>query len=348
MNFDKVLVIGPNYKRRNGGISSVLFLYSNVLRENFKFLPSIYFQNIFLSTLLFPINLLCIGAKLCLDRSINIIHLHGSHQGSFIRKHIIFLICKYVFRKKVIYHIHSSHFHKFYNETNQLLRSRISHMVDNSDLVIVLSEEWKLFFTQSFSPKKICVLENIVENPNYHEENVLHGKLKLLFLGRIGERKGIFDLLKVITKHKLPVEVSIGGDGQILKLKQIIENNNLTNVNFLGWITGEQKKEVLKTTNVFVLPSYDEGLPISILEAMSYKKAIIATKVGGIPRIVKDKINGFIISPGDSEELAKAIKNYILKPELIKLHGENSLNLVQEYYPDSVLKKLNEIYGELV
>jgi glycosyltransferase involved in cell wall biosynthesis len=350
LNYNKALIVGPNYKTRKGGIASVLSLYDTYLGKTFKFRSSIYFQNIYLSILFFPINLICISFKLWTDHSIEIVHLHGSHEGSFIRKYIIFLLSKNIFKKKVIYHIHSSHYHKFFNNSNKFFKSRICNFINHSDALIVLSEEWKDYFNKSFSPKKIFILENIVKNPNYYNDNIVKGKIKLLFLGRIGERKGIFDLVQAIIKNQSlnEIELLIGGDGNVAKLKKMLISNNLQNVKFLGWVKDNEKTQLLKETNIFILPSFDEGLPISILEAMSYKKAIISTNVGGIPRIVKNNVNGFIIDPGDINQIVESINNYMLNPKLLIEHGEKSIELVSDYFAENVVHKLNSIYSDIL
>jgi glycosyltransferase involved in cell wall biosynthesis len=349
-NYNKVLIVGPNYKRRKGGIASVLAIYASCLREDFKFCPSIYFQNIYLSILFFPINLVSICVKLLTDRSIKIVHIHGSHSGSFIRKYIIFLFVKFVFYKKVIYHIHSSHFHKFYNNSTKFYQSYINKFISNADILIVLSEEWEDYFIKNFNTKKIIVLENVVSKPAKTSNNSIQNKIKLLFLGRIGERKGVFDLVQTMINYRdrLDVELFIGGDGDVVKLKQMLKKHNLQNIKFLGWVNGDEKTKLLQNTNIFILPSYDEGLPISILEAMSFKKAIISTHVGGIPRIVKDNVNGFIVTPGHQKQIFEAINHYILKPKLLIKHGNKSYEIVSDYFVDSVIYKLNNIYSYLL
>jgi len=349
-NFENVLFIGPNYKRRKGGIASVLSLYASYLENKFKFCPSIYFQNVFLSIFFFPINLISICAKLWSDHSIKIIHIHGSHDGSFIRKYIIFLLSKNVFKKKVIYHVHSSHYHKFFSKTNKFLKSRVIDIVNRSDGLIVLSKEWEEYFSKSFAQRKIYILENIVKNPNYYKDNLVEGKIMLLFLGRIGERKGIFDLVQTMMNYPSlnNVELLIGGDGDVAKIKKILRNYNLPNIKFLGWVDGDEKIQLLKSANIFILPSFDEGLPISILEAMSYKKAIISTHVGGIPRIVKDSVNGFVVIPGNQKQIFEAINRYMLNPQLLIEHGNESLEIVSDFFVDNVVNKLNSIYSDLI
>src|SRR5690606_121092 len=136
--------------------------------------------------------------------------------------------------------------------------------------------------------------------------------------------------------------------GEVESLRNYIENENLSDiVEYVGWVDGQKKNDLLLQCNVLILPSYNEGLPISILEAMSYGKAIIATTVGGIPEIVSDNENGFLFTPGDKETLAFLIKKFTTDPELIKRLGDVSLKKVQPYLIDNVIKQLEVIYKSI-
>ena len=96
------------------------------------------------------------------------------------------------------------------------------------------------------------------------------------------------------------------------------------------------------------MPSYIEGLPISILEAMSYGKPIISTNVGAIHEIVKNNENGFLISPGNLEQIEKSIKHFIENPQDIEKFGKVSAKMAEKYLPDSVILQLESIYNEIL
>jgi glycosyltransferase involved in cell wall biosynthesis len=117
---------------------------------------------------------------------------------------------------------------------------------------------------------------------------------------------------------------------------------------FEGWVSGEKKTTLLQESDVYVLPSYFEAMPLSILEAMSYGLPVIATTVGGVPEIVKNGKNGFLITPGDKKELAKSIKMFLHDMSLLRAYGETSSCLVQPYFAKNVLPKLEKIYNGLL
>ena len=351
MVFKKVLFVAPNFKNRKGGISSVLQTYSNSI-ENFKFFPSALFQNTILNFIFLPFLLLVFIGYLLSNPKIKIIHIHGASRGSFIRKYLFFLISKHLFRKKVIYHIHGAEYHKFYESSSLFTKRKINYLIKKSDKIIVLSKEWKEYFSNTFHRKDIETLNNIVPFVAEKENLIKDDLIKILFLGRIGQRKGTFDLLKVISdnKEKLleKVEFIFGGDGEVDKFQKFVSENRLEKlVKYKGWVNGDQKIELLKQSNIMILPSYNEGLPISLLEAMSYSLPIISTNVGGIPQILKNKTNGILVSPGNIDEIRNAILYYLNNPELLNTHVSKSYTIVNNYYPKNVFLSLKNIYKSI-
>jgi glycosyltransferase involved in cell wall biosynthesis len=165
--------------------------------------------------------------------------------------------------------------------------------------------------------------------------------------------KGIFDLLQVLKDHKAElfnrIKLFIGGSGQTGQLEKMIEADDLGEmVEFKGWVTGREKDRLLQFSDVFVLPSYYEGSPVSVLEAMSYGTPVISTTVGGIPEVVQAGFNGWLHSPGDQGALLDAILFYINEPESLKRHGAHSMQMIEEYYPGSVEPQLASIYSSLL
>lgn len=348
----KILTIGPEYQNPQGGVGAVIKVYSQNF-EVFNFISSHKEGNNIFKSFVFFISLFKLSFNLISDRKIKIIHIHGASYGSFYRKFVIFIIGKYLFKKKIIYHIHGAEFHLFYKRSNRVTRKMIIFFINNCNCVICLSQVWKQFFTRNFTPKKIEILPNIIDYPVEIEKNKKATLISFLFLGYIGKRKGIFDFLNVLIQNKeryeTQIELLIGGDGEIEHLKELINKNNLNHfVEFRGWMDNRKKIEAFSMTDILILPSYNEGLPISILEAMSYGKAIISTPVGGIPEIVKDKQNGLLIEPGNLEQIKCAIDFFLDNHESIKQYGDNSKKLVEKHFPEAVIRQLNSIYQSLL
>jgi glycosyltransferase involved in cell wall biosynthesis len=119
-------------------------------------------------------------------------------------------------------------------------------------------------------------------------------------------------------------------------------------VEVLGWINPDQKAEELARALVFTLPSYDEGLPMAMLEAMAAGKAIVVTPVGGIPEAVKDGENGLLVPAGDANALACALSKVLQDHLLRKSLGANARKTVEtQFSTDVVLRELSRLYKEL-
>ena len=142
----------------------------------------------------------------------------------------------------------------------------------------------------------------------------------------------------------------IAGNGETDKLTTLIKSNNIGDVmSYIGWVSGREKAELLSQCDVYLQPTYAEGQPISILEALSYGKPILTTPVGGIPDIVKNRYNGILFTPGNKRELAEAINNFLdMSPDKVQLMGQNSLSMVEAHMPSAVVEKLENIYTNLL
>ena len=100
-----------------------------------------------------------------------------------------------------------------------------------------------------------------------------------------------------------------------------VELNIENHVVFAGWVSGEEKENLLSRVNIYVLPSYNEGLPVSLLEAMSWQVPVISTRVGGIPELVREGIDGLLIEAGDRAAFSLAIVTLAKDPDLRKKRG---------------------------
>ncbi len=346
----RVLSVGVYYKNNApGGMASVADSYSKSFHK-YSYVSSWKTGNKLTKFVYLTCALVQVIWQLCFNRSISILHIHTAAHASFYRKSLFVLLGR-IFNKKILMHIHASQFKVFYSQSNW--KGLIRKILNLCDLVLVLSNSWKDYFIAiGVDHKKLAVLNNIVHPPSITIAPVsFNFPVKYLFLGEIGDRKGIFDLLNVIADNKElfkdNLHLLIGGNGEVKRLIDFINQNELNSfVTFLGWVSDESKQEALLTSDVFILPSYNEGLPIAILEAMSYGKPIISTDIGGIAEIVKDKYNGCLILPGDYNAIKESLSFFIDNPHYINEFGNRSLKVVKAYYAENVMVELKKIYEQ--
>lgn len=344
--FEKVLFVGVDYKNPKGGIASVLNTYSTFIHP-FKFLRTYAgelnnFQKI---TYAFTGYVLLIW-RLIVDRNIEIVHIHSASGSSFWRKSHAIRIAK-AMKKKVVFHCHGGGFKEF----RQKSPTKVDAILHKANIIVCLSPEWKDYF-ESIGCRNVTIIKNVIEEPE-PESTDKHGLIHLLFLGLICNNKGIFDILKALAVHKKEligkVLLHVAGNGQTERLISTIKELDLGQlVIFEGWADKAKKRHLLNLSDVYLLPSYIEGVPISILEAESYRKPVITTNVGGIPSIVKNRGTGLFVTPGDSDEIYRAIKTMIDDEELRHRFGEAGYMISKEYLPNTIKKELIGLYYSLI
>ena len=142
----------------------------------------------------------------------------------------------------------------------------------------------------------------------------------------------------------------LAGSGEIEKLQAIIEEKGISQYfSFPGWVRKEEKENLLKNADIFLLPSYTEAMPMSILEAMGYGLPIVTTNVGGIPQLVEDGKNGYMTDPGNIDSFVKAILKLISNNELIYDMGKKGIEKAYEKYSlEKHLEKVCKLYENVL
>jgi len=281
--------------------------------------------------------------------NVKMVHVHSAMRGSFWRKNFFSSIARF-FSIPVLLHLHGSEMEKFYYSQSDFFRRKISTVFLKADMVIVLSRSWKDFILKISPKANVEIVHNYVVPPT--EVAVVESgkeKIKILFLGLIGERKGVYDLIKAIpiVVAKYPdLEMMIGGNGELEKAQLLVEQLSLGQyVTFLGWVNGEQKLNYIRDADVYILPSHNEGLPMSILEAMSFGKPIVSTHVGGIPELVRNHKDGILIEAGNIQEIADALITLCQSPEIRLEYGNNArTRVINDFSDKTIIPQLNDIY----
>ncbi len=341
----KVINIGCEYKEPKGGIAQILKVYEDYVFNDFRCIVNSKNANFYVNIKILICALYRLFVVLLLDHNIRIVHIHTASYNSFLRSSLFVKLSKFM-KRKVVLHIHGGGFKEYYKTKSKFITS----ILNQCDSIIALTQSWKEFFQMITVCKNVEVVNNIVPPPVFCNIKKADVKKHLLFLGLITEQKGIYDLLDVISQNKNIFEnkmvLHIGGNGDVKRLIDIIENRRLQDlVVYEGWVSGDKKVELFNYVDAFILPSYIEGFPVSILEAMSYGLTIITTPVGGISEILTEK-TGVFFKPGDKKQLANVLCNYV-NNEYDGI-GKQAQALVSNYFPEAVGKQLIEVYNHLI
>ncbi|WP_050614498.1 glycosyltransferase family 4 protein [Bacillus testis] len=288
--------------------------------------------------------------KVLLVNNPDLIHIHSSFGASFYRK-LPFIYLASWFKKPIINHIHGAEFETFYRNTTEKKKRLIKKVYNKCSILIALSEEWKARLKLIVSEERIHVIENysMICNDAVKEKNKTEPNNQVLFLGEIGKRKGCYDIPAVVQKVAAVVpnvKFVLAGTGDIEEIKALLKDKGVEQyVTFPGWVRGTEKDEFLRTSDIFFLPSYNEGMPMSILDAMGYGLPIVSTNVGGISKIVRNGKNGYVCKPGDVNEFANCIIEMLKDKHKLKDFSTASYEIVKEQYSlETHLKMLEELY----
>ncbi len=341
-----ILSIGCAYNPPKGGVAQVIYTYSKEVYPVFRCITNSSGGGKLKNLIHAAWALINVFFVLLLNRDIKIVHIHTASYISFKRSAIFVRVAIFL-KRKVVLHIHGGGFKEFFMTNPKWIKS----IMQECDAVIALTESWKSFYKEEIGLQSVYVVNNIIPSPQIDIIDKKDGMIHLLFLGLINDAKGIFDLLEVIKENRDKWEnkllLHVGGNGEVDRMLRFIADNNIGDlVKYEGWVSGERKVELLNIMDVFILPSYVEGLPISILEALSYGKAVISTNVGGIPEIINEN-NGFLFYPGHKDELGVLINLIVQNPKYIDTKISYTRRSVLKNLPEEVSKQLTVVYNNI-
>ncbi|MBN1983841.1 MAG: glycosyltransferase family 4 protein [Chitinivibrionales bacterium] len=198
------------------------------------------------------------------------------------------------------------------------------------------------------------LLTQVASLRNQHIKNQDREKpVTITFLGRIIKEKGVFEALAAY--HRLhekghAVRMVIAGDGPAMgQVKQYIQTHSLVGVTCTGFVSGEQKATVLSNADLFLFPTYTEGMPIAVLEAMAAGVPVITRPVGGVVDFFQQGIMGLLVNSLNPEDFAEALETLITNPEMrSSIAAFNATYAAQHFRASVVVRKLQEIYRESV
>ena len=230
----------------------------------------------------------------------------------------------------------------------------LKKILKNTDVLMVQGNSWRSFYNQYVNEKtQIIVQQNWINVKKYlyPKRNFKNKEIKILFLGWIDINKGILDLLdafnNLIKSKKYDLKLFIAGEGKDFSLvKQKINKYKLSSfVKTFGWVNELEKINLLKKSDIYVHPSYFEGFPNSLLEAMISGIPSITTNVGSITDIAIDNQNSLIFQPSDiktlEHQLIKLIDSSCLRQ---KISEQAVASIVKNNSINSAVKNLDDIF----
>jgi O-antigen/teichoic acid export membrane protein/glycosyltransferase involved in cell wall biosynthesis len=272
-----------------------------------------------------------------------LVYIHVGGNASLYRK-IAFIVLGRLARQFVLVHCHAGNFEPYFAEQGKLGRKLILWGLGQSSKFIAVSLAMQRLL-RSHWPEIECVMLPYGINASIFagERAPANHSVRLLFIGKMGFLKGEQDLLQALQSvAKVAPNFRLDMLGQLSDTiaAECRESGLQPLIDHLGPVSLEERLAFFKRADVFVLPTYAEGTPISMLEAMAAGLPVVSTPVGGIPDVVEDGVEGFIVKPGDVEALADRLARLINDPERRRRMGRRAQDKVRPFNWDVVLPQL--------
>jgi glycosyltransferase involved in cell wall biosynthesis len=253
-----------------------------------------------------------------LTRPPDVVHINLSDGGSTIRKCWLILVSKALGFPTVV-HLHAGTYPEFFGSLPALGKGLVRSILRQCDAFLTLGTHWQKFAISELGlvPERVHVVRYGVPGPDpdrfRHRAKLRSAEpLRVVFLGRLGELKGTPQLLQalaVLAERGVEWTATLAGDGDVEATRAAAVRLGINDrVELPGWVTTAKTEELLEGANVLALPSFVEGLPVSVLEGLAHGLAVVTTPVGALLDILVDRENSFLVTPGDVTGLADALE----------------------------------------
>ena len=281
---------------------------------------------------------------------IDILHIHTSRSSLFLKDVLLLKRVHTKLGKKIVLTIHVGDVNTVFQKIPRFLQYRIINELNKHvSTVCFLSDIMRKQFIDR--GLKECISETLYNfhNLNLPESNIkpVGSRLNLLFVGMINRDKGIIELLKAANNVlDVPLHLSICGtvtDESIRREYEELVKKAGDRVTENGYVKGEDKRKIFSNSDVLILPSYHEGLPLVILEALAAGCAIISTRVGATPEILSED-NVIWIEKQNVESIERAIRILYKNKGFCESMKYKNYRLSKNYSRDTHIYKLCDIY----
>ncbi|NQV01367.1 MAG: glycosyltransferase family 4 protein [Bacteroidia bacterium] len=304
--------------------------------------------------------------RLCIRHpEIRSIFLIGTCDSGIIRDAGYIFILK-LFSRNIIFNLHGT---RKLREKNRLIRFFTNYALKRSEFILSPTKidmdgvagliqnrkKLKLFYNSVYISQEYMGRDEGQGGQGGQEgqgngDGQIGKPFRIVGLGRLSAAKGAFDLIEVcagLIDEGSDIHLTWIGKGAYpedeREANRMISENQVTKgkIDLQSGISEEKKYMLLRKADIFVLPTYSDNLPVAILEAMAMGLPVISTTVGAIPEVIQDKINGWLVSPGDKDKLREYIVDARNKKSLLDQMGANNRNAFHSIFTS--LQRIKEL-----
>ena len=344
-------MIGPDFSVV-GGMTSLnrMIMEESSDTVSIKFSPSMHQRRLFGRASLWIRNIVS-APIIRATKPPDIVHIHVSTGLSIWRKTSIGNLWN-LLGIPVVYHTHGSKIKDYIGNSSILTRKIIGRRFRKAAMIVALSEGWKEWYsdTLGLDSKRVSVIPTPIIIP---ERERLRKGVDFLYSGLMGDRKGTFDLIKawslIPDDERGCIQLHLIGNGKVREASNLVDKLGIGDSCIVhGWVSEKEKEDLMGRCGVYVLPSYNEGLPMGLLEAMAWGLAPISSNVGAIPEVISDGENGILVGAGEIEDLSLAIRKMIENPEEVDRMSEMARQTAENHEWTMYFEKLINTWKEIL
>lgn len=280
-----------------------------------------------------------------------LVHLHMASYGSFVRKATLAGLARSA-GVPVVVHLHGGEFDQFHDRAPRPVRAAIRVTLERAAAVLALGDQWAQRLHRIAPRARVLVVPNSVTPVGPARQPDAGDPVRVVYLGAIEDGKGSFVLLdawaKVSAAAATPARLVLAGNGQVARARARVAELGLgATVTVREWQSPVEVAELLRSAQVLTLPSFAEGQPMAVLEAMANGLCVVATDVGGIPELLGAD-GGLLVPPRDVDALADALLRAVDDPEERVVRGERALQRVRDRFDTEVVwRRIDDLYGQI-
>jgi glycosyltransferase involved in cell wall biosynthesis len=282
-----------------------------------------------------------------------VFHVHLSIKGSTLRKGLVCVALR-LLKCRYVVHAHAAEDSMFHAWVPGRVRRILLWGIGGADYFIALTRFWGEYYASAIQipSDRLLFLPNPAFVPAVIPDRTKRDGLNFLFLGRIGKRKGAFELMQAFAS--LPIEIrnrshiTFAGDGEVDAVRDLAKSLGCSlQTSVLGWVEPRETDRLMAEADVFLLPSYGEGMSMALLEAMAWGLAVVTTTCGGADEFLLSDHNCVLTKPGDIQDIAAAMRALALDPQLRARLGTEARKTASHFNVDNYIAKLTYLYEEL-
>lgn len=354
-DFSKVIFVSPGGRYQGGGLGTMtreMEAGLNHVGKTAAVLNTRSEGSVLKTLYETPFALLTFLAFALTNRSL-VVHVQLTQRLSVLREGLFILLAR-LFRFRAVLHHHGAEFPDFVERTGPGWLWFTSLVCRTADVNIVLGERWRVILRDRLgvAAERIVLVHNAIRTVSRAERSQRDrpGPARLLLLANLTPRKGVQEALlalKGLRESGVDAVLSLAGGGQVEHYGQVAAKLGIADhCHFLGWVDRAATERLLCEADILIVPSHQEGFPMSIIEAFAARLPVVTTPVGSIPELVAGGTDCLFVPVGDPDALRSAIQELIANGELRERLAENAHRTFQRALNhERMMDKLLSLWG---